>query len=255
MRKCKLFQSLLAGALLAFIGACAPSSDSKAQISDGLVKSDDSGVSTDPMGYTVHLRGSGLCSGSIIHPRVILTAAHCESQKGDRVYSFAGSSLSSASVIEVRTPAEYSLLPKGVSDSDFAAVDVTLLLLDKELQGRPIPLADRPPPRGTSARISGFGSNNLDEIDGSLRAAFVDILDVANSTVNAGSASIRVQRATGAMCSGDSGGPLVYLGRVVGVLSNGDPVCKTGQNDYFASVYHQSNWIRLTMDSLLSSTN
>ncbi len=142
------------------------------------------------------------------------------------------------------------------ADMEKGSVDMKLLLLAAEMDGRTLPLASAPPPVGATVISSGFGANDSDDVDEILRSANLKISEVKASVFHPGYKSISSLRGTGSTCGGDSGGPLVYGGRLIGVLHGGggsSNACRDSFDSIHGNVSSASLWIQQTMRSLLAS--
>jgi V8-like Glu-specific endopeptidase len=167
------------------------------------------------------------CTGTLVAPRVVLTAAHCvENLEAPQVLSvvFAPEVARALPTERVRV-AEGRLHPAWRAGEN----DIGVLLLAEDAPVAPVPLAGPGLPAdlvGRTTRVVGFG---LDDGGGTghRRSGTARV-----AAVSAGTFSI--EAAPGMSCGGDSGGPsfleLDGIERVVGVTSFGDPSCTTGTN-------------------------
>jgi len=172
---------------------------------------------------------SGQCSGTIISPRAVLTAAHCLGADATEVRVWLGSG-------DQVTASSFQAHPR-YSDRGGAAFDVAVVLMPQDLGRTPIPLLfSRDARVGEPAVVGGWGKDQ----DGG-----VPLLRAGANTISAlNSLYLETQysSSTSSVCYGDSGGPLLVSegGRwgIAGVISQSSASGYNCANStsYFASV-------------------
>jgi uncharacterized protein (TIGR03382 family) len=178
-------------------------------------------------------RAGELCTASVVHPRVVVTAAHCIADGAPSTIHFGETHNPHERKIDVeRCEAD----PEFATSSTSAAHDLAYCVLADAIEGMPtIPLlagceVDQLQP-GLVAVIAGYGKPDDGGNFGRKRYAFTTL---ASGLRDDGTVLVGDAGANG--CDGDSGGPaLVRLSdgswRVVGVLSLG-PGCGKGPDTY-----------------------
>lgn len=189
---------------------------------------------------------SGLCTGNLIAPTVVLTAGHCLSFDPIGV----GVAVFPDGVTEMDYVAVAYAVHPGFSLAVAAVADVAVLVLATPVAGvAPLPLATVSPRPGTKGTIVGFGDDGFGNLglkeEGTVRLRRCPRAVRAAGLVRgqlAGSLCWRPKRRLQDTCQGDSGGPLIVGGMVAGVTSGGFPNCP-GRLSWDTNVTLFRSWI------------
>ncbi len=184
----------------------------------------------------VDATGTTRCSGALVAPDVVLTAAHClEGQTTGITDSvLIGSSVAAGGALVAVAGAVVhpSYDPAALSN------DLALLVLSSPASASPLPLltpTNAASLAGAQVRIVGFGSTAADAGDyGQKRSGTATVSSVAATTLDLAADPSQ-------LCFGDSGGPalLTVSGTeyVAGVTSHGDTACVADDTDTRVDAY------------------
>jgi secreted trypsin-like serine protease len=182
---------------------------------------------------------TGLCSGTMLSPNKVLTAAHClaGATSIDILFNIAGDNLVYVTASSWNIHPEFTGFSGGEIRNDIGIVHTPVSLPVPNL---PI-LASRAPKAGDKASIFGYGATSGGaSIDGKLRSGAMTIAGVETDKIFA-----NFDASASNTCSGDSGGPmLLQVGgqqSIIGTTSYGtSATCAVGETSAFMNLQSPS---------------
>jgi secreted trypsin-like serine protease len=180
------------------------------------------------------------CSGTLIAPKVFLTAAHCGESDGEAVRVTFDSAYRDGDKVYAGVLHTDPLYNQTQSDPH----DIAVVVLDKAVQGI---APARLPAAGSLSALPGsqaftsvgYGAHQVTNEPGGHQYLYDDVRMVATGTLNSiNSAWLRISmnpsHGDGGTCYGDSGGPN-FLGDgdvIAATTITGDAVCRSTNVDY-----------------------
>ena len=190
----------------------------------GAVTRDPNGI----RGSVVRVESSRgeLCSGAVIAPDLVLTAAHCVLERAQYRVVAVDRSFRPRTVRAVAAAMHPAFVP-GTTPRTQPGVDLAILKLEQPLGADFMPLDPRVAGsvgKGQSVDLAGFGvvgegRKGTARVLRQTRLVSLGTLQVANRVVVVADEERRAQVAGAGACRGDSGGPIFAGGQLVGIVS------------------------------------
>lgn len=252
--------------LLTMFTACAPQSP-EAEFEDVQVRRHEiQGGQTDNTRtgvvgiVSLSNRGTGICSGSLIAPNLVLTAQHCVSDLNSEYVQcgrtiFTGTRRASEMYVTTRTqlsqnPRDYvgvAAIHVPADSNQVCGHDIALLTLSRNIAGTeatPLtPRIDLDAARAEGYTAVGYGHTGNGSGSGVRRTLEGRSVQCAGRNCP-NYTTVQVQEFLGSdgTCQGDSGGPAIDAqGRVLGALSRGASGCASS---IYSGVFQWREWMR-----------
>ncbi len=183
--------------------------------------------------------GGTYCTGTLIAPNVVLTAAHCITSVPTS-FSTAGYGNVKHAVLAAKKASGFlgGFCPNPTHDVALVQLAAPITEIAPIAYGAAVPKV------GTSCRVIGYGSHLNDSGTTLSRRKFAGTSTISSLSGD----TIKVKFETAIADSGDSGGPLLCNDSVVGVVScHTDGDYPAHKSEYYERVSSLNTWVKTTI--------
>lgn len=219
------------GLLLGFAGIADARVGTQAPIIGGVEARADAAV----VGLATSI-GMVFCTGTIVSPRIVVTAAHCVDRTGKPPLIYMGNDPGAEGMF---IAVDSAVVHPDYADRTNPSADIAIVVLERPVTITPVPLLGRepaPPRIASDLRLLGFGETGRVGVLGVKYIRSVPLTGVDQHWLSYG---------VGA-CHGDSGGPTLAtdaagIEHLAGVISRGDAACAS--TGYSTRVDLYQHWL------------